>query len=212
VKGEGRHKQSRTGPERWSSKLGFYLAAPGAAVGLGSIWRFPYLTGTNGGSAFVFVFILACLAIATPLLVAEFIIGRRSRRKLVPADLEQRAQLNRWLLFTATELEQPLWRITRHTNLYPEARRLPGDVALAREEFTSMAGVLDEHMRGRQFVIGNTVTVADFVLAYTLDWANEVHLLDGFPPLRAYMERMYARPHAPLRIAEAFARMQTVRT
>ncbi len=70
----------RTGPERWSSKLGFYLAAPGAAVGLGSIWRFPYLTGTNGGSAFVFVFILACLAIATPMLVAEFIIGRQSRR------------------------------------------------------------------------------------------------------------------------------------
>jgi glutathione S-transferase len=37
---------------------------------------------------------------------------------------------------------------------------------------------------------------------------NEVRLLDGFPPLRAYMERMYARPHAPLRIAEAFARMK----
>jgi glutathione S-transferase len=44
--------------------------------------------------------------------------------------------------------------------------------------------------------------------AYTLDWANEVQLLDGFPPLRAYMERMYARPHAPLRIAETFARMK----
>ncbi len=70
----------RTGAERWSSRLGFYLAAPGAAVGLGSIWRFPYMTGANGGSAFVFVFILACLAIATPLLVAEFMIGRRSRR------------------------------------------------------------------------------------------------------------------------------------
>src|SRR6202166_3511941 len=75
----------RAGFERWSSKLGFYLAAPGAAVGLGSIWRFPYMTGTNGGSAFVFVFILACLAIATPLLVAEFIIGRRSRRNPVEA-------------------------------------------------------------------------------------------------------------------------------
>ena len=72
------------GNERWSSRLGFYLAAPGAAVGLGSIWRFPYLTGTNGGSVFVFVFILACLAIATPLLVAEFIIGRRAR--LNPAE------------------------------------------------------------------------------------------------------------------------------
>jgi NSS family neurotransmitter:Na+ symporter len=64
--------------------MAFHLAAVGAAVGLGSIWRFPYLTGTNGGSAFVFVFILAILAIATPLLVAEFIIGRRARRN--PAD------------------------------------------------------------------------------------------------------------------------------
>lgn len=67
-------------PQRWSSQVAFYLAAVGASVGLGSIWRFPYLAGANGGSAFIFVFILACLAIATPLLVAEFIIGRRSRR------------------------------------------------------------------------------------------------------------------------------------
>ena len=140
--------------------------------------------------------------------IVLYLADKYPDKKLVPADPEQRAQLNRWLLFTATELEQPLWRITRHTNLYPESKRLPGDVALAREEFTAMAGVLDEHMHGRQFVAGSTVTVADFVLAYTLDWANEVRLLDGFPPLQAYMERMYARPHAPLRIAEAFARLK----
>ncbi|WP_129778333.1 sodium-dependent transporter [Peristeroidobacter soli] len=65
---------------RWSSWFAFNLAAVGASVGLGSIWRFPYLAGTNGGSTFLLVFILACVAIATPLLVAEFIIGRRSRQ------------------------------------------------------------------------------------------------------------------------------------
>jgi glutathione S-transferase len=140
--------------------------------------------------------------------IVLYLADKYPDKKLVPADFEQRAQHNRWLLFTATELEQPLWRITRHTNLYPEGKRLAGDVALARDEFTAMAGVLDEHMRGRQFVMGNSVTVADFVLAYTLDWANEVQLLGAFPPLRTYMERMYARPHAPLRIAEAFARMK----
>ena len=43
--------------ERWSSRFAFYLAGVGAAVGLGSIWRFPYLTGTQGGSAFIFVFL-----------------------------------------------------------------------------------------------------------------------------------------------------------
>ncbi len=65
---------------RWSSWFAFNLAAVGAAVGLGSIWRVPYLAGTNGGGAFIVVFVRACLAIATPLLVAEFTIGRHSRR------------------------------------------------------------------------------------------------------------------------------------
>ena len=69
---------------RWSSRVAFYLATIGAAVGLGSIWRLPYLVGSNGGSAFIFVFVICCLMIATPLLVAEFLIGRRSR--LSPPD------------------------------------------------------------------------------------------------------------------------------
>lgn len=64
----------------WSSRVATYLATVGAAVGLGSIWRLPYLVGTSGGSAFVFVFVLACLGIATPLLVAEFALGRRARQ------------------------------------------------------------------------------------------------------------------------------------
>src|ERR1700722_9139167 len=64
----------------WSSRFAVYLGTAGAAVGLGSIWRFPYLAGTGGGSAFILVFVLACVLIATPLLVAEFALGRRSRR------------------------------------------------------------------------------------------------------------------------------------
>ena len=71
--------QSESAPI-WSSRVAFYLATVGAAVGLGSIWRLPYLVGTSGGSAFIFVFVLACLGIATPLLVAEFALGRRARR------------------------------------------------------------------------------------------------------------------------------------
>ena len=68
-----------------------------------------------------------------------------------------------------------------------------------------MAAVMEAHMSGRQFLVGDSVPVADFVAAYTLDWANEVHLLDASPQLRGYMDRMYARPKAPLRIAEALA-------
>ena len=62
----------------WSSPLATYLGTIGAAVGLGSIWRFPYLAGTLGGGPFIGVFVLACVGIATPLLVAEFMIGRYS--------------------------------------------------------------------------------------------------------------------------------------
>lgn len=125
---------------------------------------------------------------------------------LVPSDLAQRAQMYRWMLFAATELEQPLWRMARHSVLYPEEKRLPAEIALAREDFAVVAQVMEDHMRGRQFVVGDTVTVGDFVLAYTLDWAKLARCLNGFPALDAYLERMYARPRAPERIKDALAR------
>ena len=128
--------------------------------------------------------------------------------QLLPADLRQRAEAYRWVMFAVTELEQPLWRITRHTRLYPENKRLPADIVLAREEFGAMAAVLDRHLQGRQFIVGDRMTVADCVTVYLIDWANELHLIDGHPQLRAYLERMYARPKAPHRIAAAFAGIQ----
>jgi glutathione S-transferase len=123
-------------------------------------------------------------------------------RKFLPTDARGRAEVNRWLLFTVTELEQPLWRIAKHKNLYPQEQRLAADIPLASEDFRRMADVAEKHMQGRTFVVGDDVTVADFVLAYTLDWANEVKLLDRCPQLVAYMERMYARSKAPKRIAQ----------
>jgi glutathione S-transferase len=137
--------------------------------------------------------------------IVLYLAEKYSDKGFLPAGLNERAQVNRWLLFAATELEQPLWRISRHTVLYPEEQRLPGDVILASQEFKDMASVLEKHMQGRRFVAGHSVSVADFVMAYTLDWGNEDKLLDGCPQLLAYMKRMYARPLAPPRIAEAFA-------
>jgi NSS family neurotransmitter:Na+ symporter len=64
----------------WSSQFATYVATIGAAVGLGSIWRFPYLAGKYGGGVFIGVFVFACLFIAAPLLVAEFMIGRYAKR------------------------------------------------------------------------------------------------------------------------------------
>jgi glutathione S-transferase len=146
------------------------------------------------------------LVLTESVAIVLYLAEKYPAKGFLPAGLEQRAQVNRWLLFAATELEQPLWRIARHTFIYPEARRVPADVPVAAQDFAEMAAVLDKHMQGRQFIVGDQVTVADFVTAYTLDWANEAELLGDFPTLKAYMERMYSRPHAASRIAVANAR------
>jgi glutathione S-transferase len=137
--------------------------------------------------------------------IVLYLAEKYSHRGLLPTDIKQRSQVYRWLLFAATELEQPLWRISRHTALYPEHLRLPAEVSLARQDFTDMVAVLEKHMQESQFIVGDTATVADFVCSHTLDWANEIRLLDGCPQLLQYIERMYARPNAPLRIASALA-------
>lgn len=71
--------------EQWSSKLGFILAAAGAAIGLGAIWKFPYVAGTSGGGAFFLLFLLFTLLIGLPLLLAEFVIGRSTRKEAIGA-------------------------------------------------------------------------------------------------------------------------------
>lgn len=71
--------------QQWTSKIGFILAAAGAAVGLGAIWKFPYVAGNSGGGAFFLVFLFMTIFIGMPLLVAEFVIGRSTQKEAVTA-------------------------------------------------------------------------------------------------------------------------------
>lgn len=135
--------------------------------------------------------------------IVLYLADKYPEKALLPVDPAQRAQVYRWVMFAVTELEQPLWRITRHTFLYPPEKRSPADIELAREDFATMAAILDKHLEAREFIVGDTLTVADCVTAYLIDWASECNLIEPFPQLRAYLERLYARPKAPQRIAEA---------
>jgi glutathione S-transferase len=148
------------------------------------------------------------LVLTESIAIAVYLADKYPEKRLLPADQRGRAEAMRWLLFTTTELEQPLWRMAKHNVIYPPEKRLPADIVLARDEFIAMAEVLDRHMAGRDFVVGDSVTVADFVLGSTLDWATMAGVLDGFPGLEAYRARLYARPCAPMRIKEAFASLQ----
>ena len=67
----------------WSSHIGFLLACVGAAIGLGNIWKFPYMAGTQGGGAFVLIYLVTILLIAIPVAAAELITGRMARRNAV---------------------------------------------------------------------------------------------------------------------------------
>ncbi|MEL7487584.1 MAG: sodium-dependent transporter, partial [Pseudomonadota bacterium] len=71
------------GGVHWSSRAAFILAAIGSAVGLGNLWRFPYVAGENGGGAFVLFYFICVLLIGLPVLVAELFIGRRGGKSAV---------------------------------------------------------------------------------------------------------------------------------
>ena len=65
---------------QWGSRVGFIMAAVGSAVGLGNIWKFPYMVGESGGSAFVLAYLVCIALIGFPILIAEWMIGRRGQR------------------------------------------------------------------------------------------------------------------------------------
>ncbi|ERJ11696.1 sodium-dependent transporter [Haloplasma contractile] len=71
--------------DKWSSKLGFILAAAGSAVGLGNLWKFPYEAGSNGGSAFVLLYFIFLILIGIPLMLAALTLGRKTKKSVFGA-------------------------------------------------------------------------------------------------------------------------------
>jgi len=85
VAGMNRSGNVSRSSEQWTTKLGFILATAGSAIGLGAIWKFPYMVGTSGGGAFFFIFLLFTVFIGMPILLAEFVIGRGSQKDAIGA-------------------------------------------------------------------------------------------------------------------------------
>lgn len=98
---------SATSSPAWTSRFAFLMASIGFAVGLGNIWRFPYITGENGGGAFVLVYLLCVFGIGVPILIAELLIGRRGR--MTPPGSMQRVAIESG--------RSPRWRWVGNMNL-----------------------------------------------------------------------------------------------
>ena len=72
--------------EKFSSRFGFILISAGCAIGLGNVWRFPYITGKYGGAAFVLLYLFFLLILGLPIMVMEFAVGRASQKKMCIRD------------------------------------------------------------------------------------------------------------------------------
>ncbi|MDG2020723.1 MAG: sodium-dependent transporter [Phycisphaerales bacterium] len=83
---------------QWGSRTGFILAAAGSAVGLGNIWKFPYITGTNGGGWFVLIYLACILLVGLPILAAEIMIGRAAQAQPVVAFERLKGKPTGWSL------------------------------------------------------------------------------------------------------------------
>ena len=101
------------------------------------------------------------LVLTESIAIVLYLAEKYPERGLLPADLRARAQVYRWLLFTATELEQPIWRIAKHTHQYPIEKRLPAEIPNARQDFLDMAAIMEKHLETRRVLVGENATVAD---------------------------------------------------
>lgn len=99
--------------ETWATRLGFILAAVGSAVGLGNIWQFPFKTATQGGAAFLIVYLLAVVLIGFPAMLAEFVIGRRSNLNAISA-FEKLGYRN-WRIVGALGLATGFWILSYYS-------------------------------------------------------------------------------------------------
>lgn len=113
---------------------------------------------------------------------------------LVPVRADERAHYFQWCFFAMSELETPLWTMTKYTRLFPQERRVPTVTDTCIWEFQRACDVLAQHLEGREFAVGNQFTVADILLGGTLNWARKAEIGFGSAVLEAYADRMAARP------------------
>ncbi|MBM3202264.1 MAG: sodium-dependent transporter [Chlamydiae bacterium] len=90
--------------EHWTGKVGFILATAGSAIGLGSLWRFPYMAGENGGGAFVLLYLLFTVFIGVPVFIGELILGRKAQKSAV-------------LAYSTLSDQSPNWKILGWLNV-----------------------------------------------------------------------------------------------
>ncbi len=127
--------------------------------------------------------------------ICAYLADRFPERRLAPeVGSPARAAYYQWLFFGMASLEPPVADYSHHTRVWPEARRVPAVAEEARQTFARVAFVLEGHLAGRQFLVGEELSAADVIVASILGWAHSMRLLEGLPALGAWSKAMSKRP------------------
>jgi glutathione S-transferase len=111
-----------------------------------------------------------------------------------PAGTKARARYNQWMAFAVAELEQPLWTIAKHRFALPKELRVPAAEEGAKWDFGRACRVLDKGIAGREYILGESFSAADILLAHTLAWAVSARIPIESAAVEAYSNSLLARP------------------
>ncbi len=127
--------------------------------------------------------------------ICNYIAQKLPEAKLLPQpDTKEAALCQQWIFWVVAELEQPLWSMGKHRFALPAEQRLPQMLEVAAFEWQGPATVLADHLDGREYMIGELFTVADIMVAHTLNCARGLEVPLGSDVTEAYLDRMIARP------------------
>lgn len=127
--------------------------------------------------------------------IVTYLGDKYAARELVPEPgTVARGQYDQWCHFAMSELEQPLWTIAKHTFAIPEKYRVPQVIDTASWEFQRALGLLSLGLGDNPYILGDTFSAADILLAHTLLWANAFKQPLDQPGIQDYFERTTRRP------------------
>ncbi|MDE3114149.1 MAG: glutathione S-transferase family protein [Pseudomonadota bacterium] len=118
---------------------------------------------------------------------------------IAPSGSFARALHDRWVAFTLSELEAYLWSTARNTFIYPEAERLPAVFEQNAMEARRALAVFDDHLADAEWLVDGRFSVTDIFAGFALNWARMTELTANFAHVRAYLDRLLARPLCPYR-------------
>ena len=125
------------------------------------------------------------------------VIGGEVREPIASPGTWERALHDQWVAFTLAELEANLWSTARNVFIYPEEKRVTQIFEQNAEESRRAAGVIDEHLRGRTWLVAERFSVTDIFVGYALNWARLAGLTAQLPNVAAYCERLLGMPRCP---------------